>query len=640
MVMAELDYGKVGLVAGLEIHQQLDTKHKLFCKCPTTLRAKKDSNFEFFRYLRASKSELGEVDKAAEAEERYRRTFIYKAYDSTCLVENDEEPPHELNREALEIALEVALLLDMDVVDEVHTMRKIVIDGSNTCGFQRTALIATNGKIETEEGVVRINTLCLEEEAAQKLLEERGYVVYSLDRLGIPLVEIGTAPDIKTPEQARKVAEHIGMILQSTGKVKRGLGTIRQDINVSIRDGARVEIKGVQNLGMIEQVIKNEVIRQLNLLEIRDELRRRDAYVEREIKDVSEIFKNTKSKVIKKAGHRVFGMCLRRFGGLVGRQIQPGRRFGSELSDIAKRFGVGGIFHTDELPAYGITEEEVKKLKTAFNASDEDCVVIVAADEERAVSSLNAVLERAEVAVHGIPEETRRALEGGNTAYMRPLPGAARMYPETDVPPIEITEEMLRRIKLPELFEDRKKRYMQEYGINEELAGKIARSINFKLFEEIMSMFSSKGTKVEIPATLVIRTLTDTMTELMREGIAIQNIEEPHIIKIFEMLAAGDFSKEGIPEILKNLAANPEKSVGEIVTELGLKTMRIEDVEKFIEAVVMERADFVRNRGLRAISPLMGVVMKELRGKVDGKLVSEMLENTIKKFLSERYNIE
>lgn len=633
-MMAELNYESIGLVAGLEIHQQLDTQHKLFCKCPATLRAKKDSNFEFFRYLRASKSEMGEIDRAAEAEERYRRTFVYKAYDSTCLVESDEEPPHELNREALEIALEIALLLDMDIVDEVHTMRKIVIDGSNTSGFQRTALIATNGKIETEEGVVRINTLCLEEEAAQKLTEEEDCVVYSLDRLGIPLVEIGTAPDIRTPEQARKVAEHIGMILHSTGKVKRGLGTIRQDINVSIRDGARVEIKGVQNLGMIEKVIKNEVIRQLNLLKIRDELRRRNAYVEREIKDVSEIFKGTKSRVIRAAG-RVFGVCLRKYGGIVGKEIQPGRRFGSELSDVAKRFGVGGIFHTDELPAYGISEEEVIKLKRAFNATDEDCVIIVAADEERAVNALNAILERAEVARYGIPEETRRALEDGNTAYMRPLPGAARMYPETDVPPIEITEDMVRRIKLPELFEDRKRRYMREYGINEELASKIARSINFKLFEKIMGMFSSGDAADRIPATLVIRTLTDTMTELMREGVPVQNIGEQHIIKMFEMLAAGDFSKEAIPEILRGLATNPEKSVEEVVTELGLKAMDIDEVKKFIERVVEERADFVRMRGLKAVNPLMGVVMKELRGKVDGKIVSEMLKNAVKRILNE-----
>jgi glutamyl-tRNA(Gln) amidotransferase subunit E len=235
----EIDYHKVGVKAGLEIHQQLDTRTKLFCKCPTMLRDKKDSTFSFNRYLRASKSEMGEVDEAAREEAKYTRTFLYKGYESTCLVENDEEPPSVLNPEAIDISLEVALLLNMTPMDEVHTMRKIVIDGSNTCGFQRTALIATDGWISTEEGPVKVDSLCLEEDAAQKIETEGNAVGYSLDRLGIPLVEIGTAPDIRTAEQARNVAERLGMILRSTGKVKRGLGTIRQDINISIEAGAK-----------------------------------------------------------------------------------------------------------------------------------------------------------------------------------------------------------------------------------------------------------------------------------------------------------------------------------------------------------------------------------------------------------------
>ena len=259
----EIDHAKIGLKAGLEIHQQLDTKTKLFCKCPTTLRDKKEATFSFKRYLRASKSEMGEVDRAAREEAKYSRTFMYKGYDSTCLVENDEEPPRELNQEAIDTSLEVALLLNMNPVDEIHTMRKIVIDGSNTCGVQRTALVATDGWLSTEEGPVRVDSLSLEEDAAQKIEigtetgTEGSAVGYSLDRLGIPLVEIGTAPDIKTPEQAVNVAEQLGMILRSTGKVKRGLGTIRQDINISIAAAARVEIKGVQNLRLIGEIVKN-----------------------------------------------------------------------------------------------------------------------------------------------------------------------------------------------------------------------------------------------------------------------------------------------------------------------------------------------------------------------------------------------
>ncbi len=625
----KIDYHKTGLKAGLEIHQQLDTKTKLFCKCPTTLREKKDSMFSFKRYLRASKSEMGEVDEAALEEEKYSRTFVYKGYDSTCLVENDEEPPRELNREAIDISLEVALLLNMNPVDEVHTMRKIVIDGSNTCGFQRTALVATDGRLSTEEGPVKVDSLCLEEDAAQKIEAESDAVGYSLDRLGIPLVEIGTAPDIRTVEQARKVAEQLGMILRSTGKVKRGLGTIRQDINISIEGGARVEIKGVQNLRLIGEIVKNEIVRQLKLIELKDALKKREAKVEHRIEDLSGIFDATSSKVIKKAGGEVFGVCLRGFSGILGTEIQPGRRFGSELADFANKYGVG-LMHTDELPAYGISEEEVERLKRTFDATEDDCVVIVAAERERAEDAMKAVLRRAEEAMREIPKETRRALPNGSSAYMRPLPGAARMYPETDVPPVDIDEERLKEIKskLPETFEHRKARYKEKFGLNDELADKISRNVNFALFERIMDSYEN------IPATLVVRTLTDALAELMQEGIEVETLEDRHFLDTFEQLASNAFGKEAIPDILKFLANKPETSVGKAIEEIGL-SVDIKGVEKLIENIVNSKTDFIREKGARAVGPLMGVVMKELRGKVDGKVINKILAEKVKEVLED-----
>jgi len=625
----EIEYHKAGLKAGLEIHQQLDTKTKLFCKCPTTLRDRKESIFSLKRYLRASKSEMGEVDEAALEEEKYSRTFIYKGYDSTCLVENDEEPPRELNREAIDISLEVALLLGMNPVDEVHTMRKIVIDGSNTCGFQRTALVATDGRIETEEGFVGVDSLCLEEDAAPKIETEGNAVVYSLDRLGIPLVEIGTAPDIKTAEQARKVAEQLGMILRSTGKVKRGLGTIRQDINVSIEGGARVEIKGVQNLRLIGEIVEKEIVRQLKLIELKEKLNKRGARAEHRIEDLSGIFEGTSSRVIKKAGGEVFGICLRVFSGILGTEVQPGRRFGSELADFATKYGVG-LMHTDELPAYGINEDEVERLKRTFDATENDCVVIVAADRERAEKALKAVLRRAEEAMREIPKETRRALPNGSSAYMRPLPGAARMYPETDVPPVEIDEETLKEIKtkLPETFEHRKARYKEKFGLNDELADKISRNVNFSLFERIMDSYE------DIPATLVVRTLTDTLAELMQEGIEVEKLEDGHFMDTFEQLSANAFAKEAVPDILKFLANKPEMSVDKAVEEIGLRG-DMGEVEKLIENIVNSKKDFIREKGARAVGPLMGVVMKELRGKVDGKVISKLLAEKVKEVLED-----
>ncbi|MBE0517312.1 MAG: Glu-tRNA(Gln) amidotransferase subunit GatE [Methanophagales archaeon] len=624
----EIEYNKIGLKAGLEIHQQLDTKTKLFCKCPTTLRDKKYSTFSFNRYLRASKSEMGEVDEAAREEAKYSRTFRYKGYESTCLVENDEEPPRELNQEAIDISLEVALLLKMNPVNEIHTMRKIVIDGSNTCGFQRTALVATDGWLSTAEGPVRVDVLCLEEDAAQKIETEGDAVVYSLDRLGIPLVEIGTAPDIRTAEQARNVAEQLGMILRSTGKVKRGLGTIRQDINISIEAGARVEIKGVQNLRMIGKIVKYEIIRQSKLLTLKEELKKRGARVEDRIEDVSGVFGASSSKIIQKAGGKVFGVCLRGFSGILGTEIQPGRRFGSELADFAAKYGAG-LMHTDELPAYGISESEVEQLKRTFEATEDDCVVIVAAARARAEKALDAVLRRAGDALREIPKETRRALPNGSSAYMRPLPGAARMYPETDVPPVEIDENRLKRIKstLPETFEARKSRYKEKFGLNDELADKIARDMNFSLFERIMDSY-------DIPATVVVRTVTDTVAELMQEGIDVDPLEDHHFIAIFRRLSAHAFGKEAVPDILKFLASKPEMSVDKAIEEIGL-SMNMDEVEKLIEEIVHSKKDFIQEKGARAVGPLMGVVMKELRGKVDGKVINELLEKKVNEVLGD-----
>ncbi len=626
----ELDYSKVGLKAGLEIHQQLDTKTKLFCQCRTTLRDKKDSTFSFNRYLRASKSEMGELDEAAREEAKYSRTFLYKGYDSTCLVENDEEPPSELNREAIDISLEVALLLNMNPLDEIHTMRKIVIDGSNTCGFQRTALIATDGLLVTEEGPVRVDSLCLEEDAAQKIeTEDRAAVGYSLDRLGIPLVEIGTAPDIRTPEQAITVAEQLGMILRSTGKVKRGLGTIRQDINISIEAGARVEIKGVQNLRMIDDIVRNEIVRQLKLIALKEELNKRQALVDYQIKDVSSIFAATSSRVIKKAEGNVFGVCLRGFAGILGTEIQPGRRFGTELADFAAKYGAG-LMHTDELPAYGITENEVEQLRKAFNAADADCVVIVAARQVRADKALKAVLERADDALREIPKETRRALPNGCSAYMRPLPGAARMYPETDVPPAEIEEQRLGFIKanLPETFEHRKARYKDTFGLHDELADKIARNVNFSLFERIMDAYKT------IPATLVVRTLTDTLTELVHDEIDVESLEDHHFMDTFKHLSANAFAKEAVPEIVRFLASKPELTVSQAIEAMGL-SINMAEVEKLIEVTVQAKRDFIKEKGARAVGPLMGIVMEELRGKVDGEVINKLLAEKVHEILNE-----
>jgi len=631
---SKYDYKQLGLMSGLEIHQQLDTKEKLFCGCPTTLRDVEDSNFEFFRYLRPTRSEMGEVDRAAAEEAMLTKKFVYKAYDTTCLVENDEEPPRELNPEALDLTLQIAKLMNMDPFDEVFTMRKIVIDGSNTSGFQRTALVSTNGYIETTQGKVGVGVLCLEEDAAQRVEDKVDSVIYSLDRQGIPLVEIGTDPDIVSPAHAREVAETIGMLLRSTGRVKRGLGTIRQDVNISIARGARVEIKGVQALDLIETIVEQEVERQVNLLDIMEKLQSGNASVPGDIVNVTYLFTQTQSKVIKKALKRgvVLALDLPGFAGQVGREIQPGRRLGTEFSDYAKKSGVGGIFHTDELPAYGITGQEVDTVREAVGARDGDCVILVADLEDRAQGALQMVVERARIALEGIPEETRRGLPDGNSAYMRPLPGAARMYPETDVSSVMVTRDMLDSIELPELLPERKARYMEELGLNEELAGIVA-SKHLELFDRII---------MEVPGidpTLVASTLVNTLTKLRRESLRqeselthefdIDKVEPHHYFDVFKLFVSGGAAKEVIPDLLIGIAQHPKMDVEDIAKNMGLGQKRIEDIELTVENIIDQRIDFVKERGLGAVGPLMGEVMKEFRGSVNGKVLSALLKEKI-----------
>ena len=614
-----LDYEELGLKAGLEIHQQLDTETKLFCDCPTVLREEEEATHDFERYLHPTKSELGEVDRAALEESRVDRKFTYKAYDTTCLVEEDDEPPRPMNREAVGVALEIAEAFGMERVDHAHVMRKIVIDGSNTTGFQRTSFVAHDGVVETSEGDVRVDALALEEESARRLGETDMGPVFSLDRLGIPLVELGTAPDIRTPEQARETAERIGMVLRSTGKVKRGLGTIRQDLNVSIEEGARIEMKGVQDLSAIDEMVENEVRRQRALVEIADELNERGASVDAP-EDVTGVFEDTESGVIAGAlsggDGAVVAVRLKGFDGIVGREIQPDRRLGTEMADRAKKRGAGGIFHTDELPAYGVTDEEVDALREAVDASPEDAVAIVADDSETAWNAAEAVVDRAEQALEGVPEETRDANEDGTSSYLRPLPGAARMYPETDVYPVALGEF---DAEPPELLDERAERYADEHGLDEELAEQVAYGRRMPVYEEAVERGYDPG--------LVASTLEGTLVDLRRDDVPVENLGDDDLMRVFEMVADDEVAKEGVPDLLRGIAEGGEPD--DIADELGLDAAARDEVEEVVDEVLEERAEYVEEEGMGAMGGLMGAVMEEMRGKADGELVSEVLREKL-----------
>ena len=588
---------------GIEIHQQLNTK-KLFCDCES--RLSDNVIGKVVRILRPTQSEMGEVDRAAVEESLKKRKYIYEITDNSCLVELDEEPPHEMNLEAIETALKVALMLNAKIVDEIHVMRKIVIDGSNTSGFQRTALVAMNGYVDTKFGRVKIPTICLEEEAARKIEEKDNYVVYRLDRLGIPLIEIATSPDMKSGEEVKEVAQKIGYILRATKKVRRGAGTIRQDLNISTGQG-RVEIKGVSKLNMIPRWVENEVKRQEMLKEIAEILKERDARVHEEIYNLTDIFTNTKSKIIAreiKNGGVVLGLKLSGFAGLLK---SDKFRLGRELAERVRVIGIRGLFHGDELPAYGISGEEVEKIRKKLNLSNEDSFVIIAGPEEKVRLGMEKVIERAKMAIHGVPDETRAPKDDGSSIYMRPLPGAERMYPETDIPPIRIPDSYVEKLKkeLPKMPEERVKDLVS-LGISEQDAWQILHMGMEDEFEKIAKKYGYP--------TIVARAMINGCTNIDYEPI-------------FKYLNEGKFAKEAVDDIVLRMC-NGEK-FEDILSEFKESV----NVDEVVERIVKDKIELIKERGKNAFKPLMGIAMKELRGKVDGRIVSEKLRKKVEEII-------
>jgi len=629
----EIDYDKLGLKVGLEIHQQLDTSAKLFCKCKPEL-FKEEPEITFLRKLRPTQSELGQIDPAAYFEFQKGVKILYEANTATsCLVEMDEEPPHPLNMEAVEIALTVALMIKAKPVDEIHVMRKTVIDGSNTTGFQRTCVIALNGVVRVGEKIVPIEHVSLEEDAARKMGEEEGNIIrYRIDRLGIPLIEVATAPVINSPKEAGEIALAIGTILRATGRVKRGLGTIRQDINISIPNGALIEIKGLQELELLPLVVEYEVQRQLNLIRISEEIKKggvKGEEIKEEFFHVTDVFKQTKCKVIRKAldkDQQVLAVKLSKFKGFLKRELMPNFRLGTEMADRARFWGrVGGVFHTDELPAYGITAEEIEELKKATKAKEQDAVVFVADSPENGRDALKAVMERAREAIKGVPEETRAPNPDGTTRYMRPRPGAARMYPETDIPQTQIKEDYIKRVSslLPELPKQKLERLMKDYRLNQKLAKQILDSEYSELFETIVK-------ESEVSPTTVAAFLTETLRALKRDGVQVDNMSEKQMREIFKHVGNGELTKEAIPEVVGWLSKHEGKNIQEAISSMGLKILSKEELMKIVDNIVENNRKIVEERGMEAFGPLMSMVMKEVRGKANPALVSELLREKLK----------
>jgi glutamyl-tRNA(Gln) amidotransferase subunit E len=616
------------LKVGLEIHQQLGSKNKLFCDCKII-----DSNeydFTFIRNLRPTQSEMGSYDQAALFESKKIKTVKYQSSkNANCLIESDEEPPKMVNNEALELVLTISLALNCTIEDELHVMRKIVIDGSNTTGFQRTILVGRNGFLKVEGVRVGIQSVCLEEDAARMINEDKKEdenKAYSLDRLGISLIEIALEPISNSPIFVTNVAQTVGRLLRSTKKVTRGLGSIRQDVNISTEDGPVVEVKGVQQLSQLPLVIEYERKRQDALNQIANELKKRkideSSFIDN-VTDVTQLLSKSSSKVVKKiltGDSRFTAFVLRGFKGILSFEPYPAIRLGKELGDLVKIYGIGGIFHSDELPNYGITPEDVESITTVLRMDKNDVFVLIGGPTKSLNTVLFELFTRIKKAFSGVVPETRSARLDGVTVFSRPKPGSSRMYPETDIPYISIAEGKLKQLSqdTPQPWNQIIDQICKKYTINKTLAENIFDSKYFSLFEKIVSHMS-------ISPSFVISKLTEDLVSMEREGYDSSILSEDVLYYLFTELDNSRITKESIPLVIEKLLKNESRDVDEIISSFGTKSISEEYVDETISKIIHENATVISQKGLDSVGLLMGRCMEVLRGKIDGEKVNKKL---------------
>src|SRR3989344_4752542 len=576
--MTEINLDKIGLRVGLEIHQQLLTNKKLFCNC----RPLESDEYviRFSRKLRATKSELGEYDPAALFENRKSKTIIYYANpQSSCLVEQDEEPPHEIDLDAINIALIIACSLKSSIFSEIHTMRKIVVDGSNTSGFQRTMLVAQGGYLDVEGKHVGVQSLCLEEDAAKLIKDKETERSYSLDRLGVPLVEIALEPVDVSPYEAKR--QH-GLILIS---------------------------ERLKNL-KLEKVLKNDVF------------------------DVTELFRSCNSKIIKKAisgGSVIKSIRIKNFAGLFSYEPYEGIRLGKELGQLVRFYEIGGIFHSDELPNYGIENSDIQRLQKLLEISSNDGFIIIAGENSKIDFAIDSIIKRIEDAKNGVPAETRGATPSGETVFLRPRPGASRMYPETDIPPLAITDDQIKLAKssIPKSWDESLIDIQRKYALNVQLAEQIFDSEYLQLFEKICL------DKRHSP-NFVASILCSTITNLQRQGLDISLLKIEDVLKSFELLSNNKIAKESIEIIFESIMSNKAKSVEEAIEKSAITSLDETKLNIILDNIIHDNLKIIMHDGVRSLGPLMGIAMKELRGKASGEQVNQLLEKKIQDLLLDK----
>lgn len=550
----------LGFKCGVEIHQQLLTRTKLFCRCPAGLYTN-EHDAEIIRHMRPTLSEMGIYDGCALMEFKTKKEIVYLLNkESVCTYEMDDTPPFHIDQEALDIAIEVALLLNCQIVDEMHIARKQYLDGSIPTGFQRTAIIGINGFIDMPHKKIRIRQLSLEEDACREVKDEAHTIIFRTDRLGMPLIEVVTEPDFETPEEAALGVKTIGRLLRATGKIRRGIGAVRQDVNVSIDGGRRVEIKGVPRYQLISSLTRNEALRQKALLELARELKRRNRTPENirsEQADITSEMQHTRSEILRSAlekGLSIRGIKIEKITGLLNWKTQPGKTFAHEISGrvrvIACLDNIPNMFHTDHFPDYAGSHIDLRRIRNIFRLTEKDVAVIVWGPEADTITACNEIRDRLLEAMDGVPHETRQHLRDGLTDFERILPGADRMYPDTDHPPLRIDRERVEKIKLrlPEKTAEVEKRF-HSYGLPHDCIERLALSP----YKTLIDQLSQNGADMKI----VGRLLGHTVPSLSRQGYKLDNIDMCAWTRLVDACTQHSVQRKFFEEIVLKLSKNP-----------------------------------------------------------------------------------
>ncbi len=625
------DYRELDLKAGLEIHQQLLTDKKLFCRCPAG-RYSENYDAEILRHMRPTLSELGEYDGTALMEYKTKKDIIYQInHETVCTYEMDDTPPFEINRQSLDIALEIAILLNYKLVSEIHIARKQYLDGSIPTGFQRTTIVGIDGWIPYKDGRIGLIQLGLEEDACREVSDFGHERVYLTDRLGMPLIEMVTRPEMYTPDEVAEVANILRWTVRSTGKVRRGIGAARQDVNVSIAGGTRVEIKGVDRIPMIPLLIYNEAMRQQALLNIRKELHHRgirEHNIKYNAADITQIVANSQWDPIRRALRRkeeVYCVNLKGFLGILSYPTQTGKVFSKDISDRIRV--IACLSRLPNILTSESTEETIEsyawsKIRKMVEAQEKDALILVWGPQPDLSTAIQEIIIRAREATIGVPNETRQALADGTNGFERILPGPDRMYPDTDLPPLEITEthiqELEKNVPLP--FWDRWKKYA-ELGIPEHLITQAASSPQAVLFENCVDRYSLKPVRMA-------QLLFEKRLAWFRKGLPVDRLTEDIWQTFFKYAEKNLPLIEAADQIFVKYLISKNVPFEKMLTNFMENNPDRENIKTEIKKVVDSRKQENKS-GADIESHIMGQLMKHLRGHVAGKEVRQILKSIL-----------